>query len=65
MSCVTLTKNGRAVCTKYHYEKDHLVFLPTITLEHGVIDLSVKWPKSFKRIPSFHNVGIPMFTTVK
>ena len=52
-----VTKNGRPVCTQYHYERDFTQFLPTVTLERGPVELVVTWPADVTRIPRYHSVS--------
>ena len=51
-----IIKNGRAVCTKYHYERDHSRYYPSITLEHGPVDMTVTWQTAISRVPTFLHV---------
>ena len=53
---VLIIKNGRAVCTKYHYERDLSRYYPSITLEHGPVDMTVTWQTAISRVPTFLHV---------
>ncbi|XP_064628155.1 uncharacterized protein LOC135487894 isoform X2 [Lineus longissimus] len=53
MSTVMFLKNGQPVATRYHFEREHDEFLPTIALENGPIDLGLMWPEAAIGIPNY------------
>lgn len=57
-SSVMILKNGRPVCTKYHYERNHSLFFPTIVIEHGPVELIVQWQTAVSEIPNYIYVSI-------
>nr|KAG5685495.1 hypothetical protein BaRGS_009408 [Batillaria attramentaria] len=52
-STVIFLKNGSPVATRFLFESDQNQFLPTISLQHGPIDLGLMWPEAAMGVPQY------------
>ena len=42
---------------RYLFEPDHNQYLPTISLQHGPIDLGLMWPEAAMGVPQYSEVS--------